>query len=477
MTQFRPGQASNVLFVVLDTVRADSSYVAGAPFTPTLEALASDGADFRRAISPAAWTLPAHASIYTGKYPQEHGATAKHRYVPGEHELLAETVAADGIHTGLFTANAFLTESFNMARGFDDVSFIRGEANKLFADGLDPIAFLNEREHDEGLARLKEISAALREGPFHKNLINAVYFKILDELRRRRGIAEPASWDEQAVKATREFVSRHASDDDPFFAMVNLIGAHAPWEFDRELLTAIDVRPEDIAPLDRWREVASVSEAQWPYAAGQVELDATDRRILEHLYEAWIVRVDELAGELLAGLEEAGVSDDTLVVITADHGEQIARDGVLGHSVSVDESVTHVPLVIKGPGVPSIRIDRPVSLKDLHGTVLAALGVDEDARTVFDDEAQGTAYTETYGVEASSLADEHAFVANEFGARWALYTDEGRAERREDGQEFGDESVLARLDEFRASIPEYNGSHDEDISADAQERLEELGYV
>ncbi|MFB6218759.1 MAG: sulfatase [Halobacteriaceae archaeon] len=442
--------AENALIVVLDTVRASSTSFGGREITPTLDRVAGEGTRFERAITPAPWTLPAHASFYTGLYPSEHGAVHGHRWLAGEHTTLAERLHDEGFATGVFTPNAFLTESFNMARGFDEVSFTRGEANRLFADGLDPVAFLNEREHDSGLARLREIAAAVGDGPVLKNIANAAYFKYRDLRGDPDGMPPTHRWDEQAVADATAFVEERAAAGERFFAVVNLVQAHAPWAYDPERLRAVGVEPREIAPPERWREVAAVSEKQWEYAAGEIEFDDTDRRILEALYESWIHAVDSLAGDLLDTLDEVGVLEDTLVVMTADHGESLAEDGVLGHELTVSERVAHVPLAVRGPGVPGGSVERTVSLRDLYGTVLSGLDVGE-VPGVFDTGRQGEALVEAFGVNPENVDERFREVVGEYGTRRALFTDEGWAERRSE-QTFGDSAVLDRLDSTLESL-------------------------
>jgi len=154
--------------------------------------------------------------MYTGLYPTEHGVTHQNRWLADDHETLPETLNDEGVRTGLFTANMYLTESFNMARGFDSVSFIRGEDNKLFEEGLDPVHFLNTREHDEGLARAREILERIADGPVHKNAVNALYFKAQEAYRRHFSDPEPPSWDEQAVTDATQFIRDATAADDSF---------------------------------------------------------------------------------------------------------------------------------------------------------------------------------------------------------------------------------------------------------------------
>lgn len=472
-------EARNVLVVVLDTVRASETYVGGQSITPTLERVAESGTDFRRAITPAPWTLPAHASMYTGLYPTEHGTGHGNRWLDDELPTLAERLREAGFSTGLFTANAFLTGGFNMDRGFAEVTFVKNRANKLFDDAFDPVEFLLTREHDSGVARLSEIGSAIAEGSVLKNVTNALYFKISDAYQSRAGTTEDPTWDDVAVAEAREFVERSSARNERFFGFVNLVDAHAPWRFDRALLDDVGVTPEDIAPDSRWEYAAAHSEAQWPYAAGEIEFDDTDRRILREMYRAHVHRVDRLVARLLDGLEEAGVANETLLVVTADHGECIARDGVLGHSVSVDEEVAHVPLAIDGPGVSSERVDSPVSLKDIYGTVLFGTGVDEDALTLFDEATRGRAYIETEGMDPDAVDEKYRTAAGSFGPRRALYTADGWVEYREATDESkGDTALLEELRSLSAAHePRYGSAGgDVELDSDVEERLRDLGY-
>lgn len=471
-----PSRAEHVLVVVLDTVRAESTYLGGRDLTPTLERVADGGVSFERAVTPAPWTLPAHASIYTGTYPTEHGATHRTMWLSDAHPRLAEQMRDAGFRTGLFTPNAFLTGSFNMDGGFEDVVFARGEANKLFAGGLDPVRFLNEREHESGMARYREILRAVADGPLLRNVANALYFRYR-EASRDTAAGEQADWDRRAVGAAESFLADVVAADERFFAVVNLVGAHAPWAFDRERLGDLGVVPEELAPPERWRTVAENSGAQWRYAAGELEFDDVDREILQHLYAAWIRAVDGLAGRLLATLDELGVREETLVVLTADHGECLARDGVLGHSVTVAPSVARVPLVLDGPTLPAETVSAPVSLKDLYGTLRSRTGV-ADGRDLLDADVQGVALSETHGVDPDRIDEPYRETASRFGRRRALYAADGHVERREGGAVFGEEALLERLDDVVADLEPFGETAEAaDLEGDVEDRLRELGYL
>ena len=128
-----PAVRPSILLVTLDTTRADvMGYESGGPQTPALDALAARGVRFSRAQAPAPMTLPAHASMMTGKYPAEHGIHENARYLAGGQELLAERLRAAGYDTAAFVSAVPLSRQFGLARGFGiyDEAFGRDEQGK-----------------------------------------------------------------------------------------------------------------------------------------------------------------------------------------------------------------------------------------------------------------------------------------------------------------------------------------------------------
>lgn len=470
----------NILVIILDTVRARSTSFDNKAITPTLERVATEGAHFEEAIAPAPWTLSSHTSIFTGLYPTEHGVTRYNRSLPAEYEPLASTLGNAGYATGLFTPNQFLTDVFGMDRGFDRSSFTVSSDQTLFDDGLDFTRFAVEHDH-----QLREMASALpietlRGSPF-KNLANIGYFLYNSAIRNlsRTTDHESARWDDQAVAEAEDFI-REQSTDGPFFAMVNLIEAHGPWPFDRSRLDAIGVKPDEVAPEQRWRDVAKQSADQWEYLSGDVEFDEVDREILTALYESWVHSVDAVAGRLLDVLDEQNVREETLVILTADHGECIAKDGVLGHELSVDRDATHVPLAISGPGVEQTTISDPVSLKDIYGTLLSAAGIDVDAPSLFSEEAQGIAFAETANVSPNRVGDSQNLDDERLGKQVALYTSSGRVERRYASDTvIGDRQLLDQLDAFVEGLRDRSESESVEIEVDSQieAQLDKLGYL
>jgi hypothetical protein len=115
-----PAHAPDVVLIVLDTVRAGnlSTYGYGRPTGDALDALAREGALFLDATSPSTWSLPSHASLFTGRYPSSHRAHAEHRYLDDRYPTLAQVLASNGYETFCITANAWISDGLGLTRGF-----------------------------------------------------------------------------------------------------------------------------------------------------------------------------------------------------------------------------------------------------------------------------------------------------------------------------------------------------------------------
>ena len=123
----RPANSPNIILIVLDTVRADHVSCSGASAratTPFLDSLAAKGLVFPQARSPSNWTLPAHASIFTGLLPSEHGCHFEHRFLAEEAQTLAEVLRDQGYVTAGFSCNVNVGRAFNLTQGFDSFAEI-----------------------------------------------------------------------------------------------------------------------------------------------------------------------------------------------------------------------------------------------------------------------------------------------------------------------------------------------------------------
>lgn len=161
----------------------------------------------------------------------------------------------------------------------------------------------------------------------------------------------------------------------PFLLWVHLFGAHPPYYNGGDLSSRLDPGYQGSLGPKKWRLDAVMTQ--------HLRLDGADLWHLDALYDAAVMGSDRLAGELLAGLRQNGSLDHTLVIVAADHGEELyAHNGYLYHACSVYQTTLHVPLGIAAPGLlpAGARIPQAVELIDVLPTLLALLAVPPPAR-------------------------------------------------------------------------------------------------
>jgi arylsulfatase A-like enzyme len=321
----RPG-APNVLVLIWDTARALSLSLYGyeRKTTPQLERLAKRGVVFERAFATAPWSLPSHGSIFTGRYPHE--MSVGHRMpLDDTHPTLAEVLARHGYVTGGFTGNLFYGSSdYGIARGFS------------WYDARPPIK-PTVVAHTWWLTRRSFQLARER-------LANDQHM-----LRRRAG---------NVNQALLRWIARRG--DRPFFAVVNHFDAHQPY------------LPPEPFNLAFSRKQPRFSEALHVYPPETL-------RQYRDAYEGSILYLDHELGQLLDGLRDRGVLDNTLLIVTSDHGEEFGEHGahLVGHARSLYAPVLYVPLVVVYP--PRIaggtRRRETVSIRDIPATVMDVIGL------------------------------------------------------------------------------------------------------
>lgn len=322
--------APNLLLIILDTVRAANLGLYGyeRETSPALERRAAGGVTFERAISPAPWTLPSHASFLTGLYPHDLRADWSARLEEGP-LTLAEALAARGYVTGGFVANRVYANRFTgLPRGF--------------------------AHYDDGVLRPSELINSVSLGQTLGGL---------NWLRRLIGYHEKLGR-KPADAVAAEFLAWQAeAGDRPFFAFLNFFDAHDPYlppeEFAREFRT-------DSPPCEQ----ASIN--------AQGERTREEMQGCVDAYDGSILALDSELDELLAELERRGVLENTLLIVTSDHGEEFGEKGIIQHGRSLNLPSVHVPLVLLFPGrVPAgRRVRATVSLRDLPATVGDLLDID-----------------------------------------------------------------------------------------------------
>ena len=341
----------NVVLVVMDTARAVDTVPADADVTPALASLADSGTEFTRAYTSAPWTLPSHASLFTGLYTAAHGAHGGHTYLDPDHETLPEAFGSAGYETVGVSNNCWLTGEFGFDRGFD--RFRKGW--QYVQSEVDTGAVVRATGIRERLAALR---TQLLAGNPAVTLANVAYERYLcsDD-----GGSRTTDWVEGWLADRRT--------DTPFFLFCNYIEPHIEYDPPREY-------------AERFLSPAAVDEAiglrQDPRAFDVGDYDLTEREceLLRGLYWGELAYVDAQIDRLREGLCAADEWENTILVVCGDHGENIGEHGFFGHQYNLHETVVHVPLVITGGSFQDGgQRDEFVQLLDLVPTLLDATGI------------------------------------------------------------------------------------------------------
>ncbi|HMV66905.1 MAG TPA: sulfatase [Myxococcota bacterium] len=343
----------NVLMIVWDTTRADrlSLYGYDKPTTPRLEAFARDAVVFDRAISPAMWTPPSHASMFTGYAPTHHGVEASNKWLDARHVTLAEWLGQHGWDTYAFSANPYVAKETNLTQGFDEVNNAfkgrwKDEARKATKAKLIP-----EDASSDISPRWRKVEGQGASGVAHayKDAAPVAHEALLEWLGARK---DPAR---------------------PWFAFLNMMETHIPrvpsMASRRKVMTDAQI------DLSLKTDVAQINLLAHTFGKKLYTPDEIDA--INGVYDAAIADMDDATGDLLDDLRSRGMLDDTVVILIGDHGENLGDHGMFGHKYNVYDTLLHVPLVISWPGhLAPRRVAFPVSTLNLFTTVLSLVGLD-----------------------------------------------------------------------------------------------------
>jgi len=453
--------AHNVVVVILDTVRAQNCSLYGyeRETTPTLDALADDGVSYETAVAPSSWSLPSHAGLLAGGYPSDLDTHAETMVLPDDVQTFPETFAADGYRTGLFTANPFLATGSGLDRGFDVTDLVTPRAGVLYPDAFDPQSYIRDRDAERGLQKWLTLLDRVTTPPtaVPKNLANAVYYKWhTSGLTANDG--SNLDCGDRVVDAFGEWVS---DTDGPFCSVLNIMEAHLPYEERETFLTGDE--PLDEVTMDRWA-----------YMSGERPFDESIRDAFQRLYDGAVRAADGYLATVIDQLRAAGVWDDTVLVVTSDHGEYLGEAGYLGHDMNrLGPPLVEVPLVVRYPGGPTGHVSEPVSLTALPETLSAAAdgavgGLHPDG------ERAELVKSEVFGMNQEP-DERYAETAAGFDSRaTTVYTREGeRYEFRDGGP---DPSAPAAVEAFAAMDADAERGERIEHTDEIERRLEDLGY-
>jgi arylsulfatase A-like enzyme len=347
-----PAGAPNVLLIVLDTVRADrmSLYGYQRSTTPALDRLATQGVRFAEARATAPWTLASHASMFSGYLPHQL-AVQWETPLKGDFVTLAEYLGSRGYATAGFAANIeYCSYDTGLDRGFThyedyplDLEHLRPlRMAVLFAGAWDGVSQLCLRLSQSRFQPALHWFLA----PYRKNA-RAINLAFTDWLTHRQGTPRP------------------------FFVYLNYFDAHAPY-----------LPPEGtgfrFGPGPRSLDDFYLLVEDWK-TVDKSRLLPHYRRLVSDSYDNCLSYLDTQLGELFDTLQRRGVLDQTLVIVTSDHGEELGEHGLFEHGESLYRPEIRVPLVLVMPARERGRspevVRETVSLRGLPSTIVELAGL------------------------------------------------------------------------------------------------------
>jgi arylsulfatase A-like enzyme len=418
---------ANLLLVTLDTTRPDhlGCYGYERDTSPSLDRLAADALVYTRAFSTSSWTLPAHASLFTGMFPSSHGA----RIDPHGPLILADALRnADHLRhyraSGLSPGQVTLAEILG-AHGFATAAVIGGPwMKRLF--GLDRgFQHYDERK----ISTLKGRSAA------------------------------------DVTDGALEWLD--ARGDERFFLFLNYYDPHAPYEdpegHGNRFLPPGAERPGKGKPVTR--------------------------RVLEALYDGEIRYMDEHFGRLLESLRARGLYDDTWIIVGADHGELLGEHSDVGHGRTLYQEEIRVPLIVKFPAGTgrSGRDDAPIQLTDVFALVLEGFGIPLPPE-VREADGRRPVFAEVYPLEViGQRGDWRVLLAGDLKFHWNsrgnhllfdLGEDPGEANSLAQSDPERVQRMERELEGFLAGLPKPMPQGEvREVDEETRRALRNLGYL
>ncbi|MEM6527329.1 MAG: sulfatase-like hydrolase/transferase [Chloroflexota bacterium] len=513
-------QRPDVLLIILDTQRRDrlSTYGHTRETSPSLTRFAERATVFDRAIAPAQWTIPAHASIFTGQYAGTHGVTEASHSLSGAYPTLAEILQVEGYRTVGFCNNPLVGLLDNgLSRGFDHfynysgaspqrpIDVHRGPVRKALSRGFRRFAHRvqNQFAHSDWLFRVS---------------LNPFLVPIWTRYVNYKGHTE------NSLADALDFVTAHhaGGNDQPLFTFVNLMNAHLPYRPPQQYVDRVAPHLRKDRHAYQFQRRFNADAARWA-APPEEPLQDWEYAVLHDFYDAEVTHQDDVLGRFLDGLRQQGILDNTLVIIAADHGEAHGDHGFIGHSFVVYQELVHVPLMVHYPETfpAGKRVQTNVSTRRIFHTVMDVTGItppldeaDPNANVSSltlhtsvngrPDPESGVVYSEAFPPQTFLNVMKHraphmidvmklrqvrrgiydgdhklTTIGEHVDGLFDVFADPNEVRSIADAQPEMTDALRARLDAFsaEAALRRVDGNEFKDVDAEVVEHLRALGYI
>jgi len=367
----------NIILIVLDTVGAKhlSLYGYQRRTTPNLERIAEECMVYNRCFAPACWTIPSHASMFTGLYPSQHGAYEGSFMLNDNVQHLSAVLKMAGYRTLGISSNGLVGPGSGLLLDFDYF--------KDFGDGaFKRLLGTNPQDMD---AKVNAFRQQLRKGIGLREL-TGIYLKYLMETRQvMTGVkmagsilqneinkvinptpsSKSSKFSEATVSLCRQIIDEHGGKgNEPFLLFINLLEAH-----------------EKYRPPLRWRKFSHWHDRQTVGIGRFYGMDESSRKAkilakYRNLYDDEICYTDDIVSRIWELFKKSDIFNNTVFIITSDHGEHLGEKGHYSHMLSLYNELLWVPLLIRYPRDFRLKgaDDRLLSLTDIYSTILDLIG-------------------------------------------------------------------------------------------------------
>ncbi len=368
----------NIVFIVCDTLSAFHLPFHGydRDTAPFLTELKEDNTWFKYAYSNAPWTIPAHASIFSGELPKEHGCNSDTPHFEGP--SFVEELKERGYRTLCYSNNPAFFTGAGFGRGFD--RFLQGpEIYSRYAGGPALQKVAERDNNDEYAGTLEKYTDFAKEAALNFDLQSiSAGLKILYESQFGDQVGENVIED-SGTNATNQLIKEHLKEEDqPFFLFINYMENHRPW-----------VPPDRIAEdfVEDYREKKGRLQDIMDDHVDKSDITKEEVENLRGLYDAATKYLDTKLEEIYNHLNER--FEDTVFIIVSDHGENLGHYGLWHHKYGVFERLVRVPAIIAGDDVEGRTIEKNMSLRRLKDLIMGDKGID--------DLGEEKVYSEYYG--------------------------------------------------------------------------------
>lgn len=333
----------NVFLTVLDSVRPDhlSCYGYSRKTTPNIDEIAQESVLFENAFSTAPWTPPSHASMFTGRYPSEHGVSGKNLYLHKKVLTIAELLRSKGYETLGICINPWVGPQTGLYRGF------KRFVTNLSRPYLDKVSF--------------------------RVPLDWVIFCIKTDIKL---VVYNWVYQVRVLKEIERWISNSQRSNKPFFVFVNYFDAHTPYNPPQPFKERFEKIHEHNTNLQKIIDVFN-SRHGYPYIAKEHKVSEEEWDTLKSWYNGEVAYIDFFLGKLFDFLKRTRLFDDTLLILTSDHGENFGEHDLANHAFCLYDTLLHVPLIMRYPKYlpQGKKISSIVSHIDVLPTILEVLRI------------------------------------------------------------------------------------------------------